>query len=77
MIREVKAGGRHTEDYDDCEDERTSLPTETFGECKKCHQYDVLGDGYCIGCWDKVVLSLKNSDKSEWKKKRKYQTIQK
>ena len=76
MIREVKAGGRHTEDYDDCEDERTSLPTETFGECKKCHQYDVLGDGYCIGCWDKVVLSLKNADKSEWNKKRKYQTIQ-
>jgi len=30
-------------------------PIESYGICirKRCHGYGVLGDGYCIRCWDK------------------------
>jgi len=30
-----------------------SMPEESKGLCKKCKQLKVLGDGYCIHCWDK------------------------
>jgi len=30
-------------------------PIESYGECirKRCYGYGVLGDGYCVRCWDK------------------------
>jgi hypothetical protein len=46
----------------------TELPVETIGKCKKCHQRDLLGDGYCISCWDKKTSSFKTTEK-EWRKK--------
>ena len=30
----------------------TSMPVESEGQCKKCHKYRILGDGYCARCWD-------------------------
>lgn len=32
-----------------------SPPVESYGMCKrkKCYGYGILGDGYCIACWDK------------------------
>ena len=30
-------------------------PIESYGMCvrKSCHGYGVLGNGYCVRCWDK------------------------
>jgi len=31
------------------------LPIESYGECirKNCYGYGILGNGYCVRCWDK------------------------
>ena len=30
-------------------------PVESYGMCikKNCYGYGILGDGYCVRCWDK------------------------
>ena len=30
-------------------------PIESYGKCtrKKCYGYGILGNGYCVRCWDK------------------------
>jgi galactose mutarotase-like enzyme len=25
---------------------------ESFGVCKQCKREDILGDGFCVECWD-------------------------
>lgn len=25
---------------------------ESFGVCKQCNREDILGDGFCVECWD-------------------------
>jgi len=29
------------------------IPEESEGPCKQCKRINILGDGYCISCWDK------------------------
>ena len=65
----TKKGPRPVENAIDWE---TDLPDETIGECQRCKQYNLLGDGYCMNCWDKKISSLKSVDR-EWREKRKKQ----
>jgi len=30
-----------------------SMPKESEGPCKKCKQVKLLGNGYCLRCWDR------------------------
>ena len=64
--------GRHHEDSILWE---TKLPAETIGACQRCHQINLLGDGYCMNCWDKKISSLKSVER-EWREKRKQQQIE-
>ena len=56
----TKKGPRPVENAIDWE---TDLPDETIGECQRCKQYNLLGDGYCMNCWDKKISSLKSVDR--------------
>lgn len=67
-----KKGGRPQEDTYLWE---TKLPEETIGNCQRCHQKNLLGDGYCMNCWDKKISSLKSVER-EWREKRKHQKIE-
>jgi len=67
-----KKGGRPQDDYLEWE---TKLPTETIGKCQRCHQQNLLGDGYCMNCWDKKISSLKSVER-EWREKKKRQKIE-
>ena len=62
-----KKGARPVENSIEWE---TDLPDETIGDCQRCHQRNLLGDGYCMNCWDKKISSLKSVDR-EWREKRK------
>ena len=63
----AKKGARPVENLIDWE---TDLPDETIGACKRCQHLTLLGDGYCMECWDKKISSLKSVDR-EWREKRK------
>jgi len=43
-----------------------SLPDETEGRCKKCKKFKLLGDGYCMACWDKTTGHINYGP--SWKK---------
>lgn len=67
-----KNGGRPQDNYLAWE---TNLPTETIGECQQCHQKNLLGDGYCMNCWDKKISSLKSVER-EWRERKKRQNLE-
>jgi hypothetical protein len=72
MVREVKKGGRPQEDNGLW---LTILPKETIDVCQLCHQKNLLGDGYCMNCWDKKISSVKSVER-EWREKRRQQEIE-
>jgi len=37
-----------------------TMPEESEGICKKCKVFTILGDGYCIHCWDKTTGAARN-----------------
>jgi hypothetical protein len=69
MEKKDRRGGRPVENYIEWE---TKLPKETIGTCRRCYQKDLLGDGYCMNCWDKKISSLKSVER-EWRERKKRQ----
>jgi len=47
------------------------MPDATKGTCNRCHQVAELGDGFCLGCWDKGSIKDKVYSDTRNKPKRR------
>jgi hypothetical protein len=37
-----------------------AMPEESEGPCRKCKEFKILGNGYCIYCWDKLAGAVRS-----------------
>ena len=44
-------------------------PISSYGLClrKRCNEYGILGDGYCVRCWDKGYAEKYKVDRKQIK----------